>query len=90
MPNQINRRRFLGITSTIGLAASASQLEVPQASANSQNPLLTVHSRLESESWLMPAHFGSPKWAQPYPDQPGKAHYGDVTGISISYLTDEK
>lgn len=88
MSKQFNRREFLKTSSTAGFVALASQLDVQGASANDQNSMLTVRSRLRSRSWLMPAHFGQPEWGQPWPDQPGELHYGDVTGISISYLTD--
>ena len=36
----------------------------------------------------MPAHFGPPAWAQPWPDPAGEAYYYDVTTIAIRYLTD--
>ena len=90
MVKKINRRELLKTTSALRFVALTSRLDASEASVNNQNPLLTVHSRLESESWLMPAHFGPPSWGKPWPDQPGEAYYGDVTGISIGYLTNGK
>ena len=69
----------------------ASHLGAEEVVANDENPLMTVRPRKDDEKiFLMPAHFGSPIWGggEPYPDPPDEAHYGEVTAISIQYLTD--
>ncbi len=72
------------VLGTIGVTGSSS------SSAEDSLPPITVKSRLSSKPWLMPGHFGRPKWGQPWPDKPGESLYGEVTEISISYLTDRE
>lgn len=83
-----NRRNFLKASSTLGLVAVGSQLDVRQAAAETQDSLVTVEPRPGLRGSMMPVHFGQPDWPQPWPDPRGESHYHDVTGIAVSYLTD--
>lgn len=65
-----------------------SQLDLRRASAATDNDLITVEPRPGLRGSMMPVQFGQPDWPQPYPDPMGESHYHDVTGISVSYLTD--
>jgi len=54
------------------------------------NPFLKVFPRAEiTTPWMMPAHFGMPKWQELEGVPAGDTVYDDVTMISIDYLTDE-
>jgi len=88
MSKKISRRELLASSTVLGLAAVAFRVDAAQSPVEEPESLLTVRSRLEPQSWLMPAHFGPPAWAQPWPDPAGEAHYNDVTTIAIRYLTD--
>jgi acetoacetate decarboxylase len=88
MSKKINRRKFLASSPVLGVGAVGLSLGATQSPAKKPGSLLTVRRESDEQNWLMPAHFGSPAWAQPWPDPPGEAHYDDVTTIVIRYLTD--
>src|SRR5262249_22702897 len=88
---RIDRREALKKTAAVGIIAMASQLPAEDGTKNKPTSLLTVQPRTESlRPWLMPVHFGSPKWHDAEGVKVGDALYGDVTEISITYLTDEE
>jgi acetoacetate decarboxylase len=89
MVKKINRREFLASVPVMGFGAMTLNMDTIQAQGDDPESLLTVRNRFGQKSWLMPANFGSPAWAEPWPDPSGEAHYDDVTTIATEYLTDE-
>ena len=85
MAKQMSRRTIMAL----GPAAAAGN-----TAAGSDDPLRTVESRLAARGrFMMPAHFGPLPSAAPgeyKASGPGDAPYGDVQGISVTYLTDGK
>ena len=88
MSKKISRRNFLTSSTVLGFAAIPFSVAAVELQEEEPEALLTVRSQLGQTGWLMPTHFGPPAWVQPWPDPSGEAHYNDVTGITIRYLTD--
>jgi len=89
MPKRINRRQLIKIAPAVGASALVPQALANEPAEDTPNPLLTVRPRVNSsKAWLMPAHFGSPKWHESAQTENGDLIYEDVTRLSISYLTD--
>lgn len=85
----VGRRAFIGTAAAMGTAAIGSSVGADESSIDAKE-WRTVSPRSSSiQPWMMPAHFGMPKWEISDADVPVRdALYDDVTIISIDYRTD--
>lgn len=73
MSKKISRRSFLASSTALGFAAIPFSVAAVERQEEEPEELLAVRGQLGQMGWLVPAHFGSPAWIQPWPNPSGEA-----------------